>query len=104
MADWSSVFEASGEEVGEWERDEFSSEGSRANILHLLQNYNPLVAYFFTVNYVLGVGCLGIPFAFQSCGLILGIIVITFATFVSYLTVLFVAEVPTRRERACDCL
>jgi len=28
--------------------------------------YTPLICYAFTVNYILGVGCLGIPYAFQQ--------------------------------------
>ena len=90
MADWSSVFEASGDEDGDWDRCE--AEESRTTTLQYLQNYNPIVAYFFTVNYVLGVGCLGIPYAFQQSGIVLASIVILFVTFVSYFTVMFVAD------------
>lgn len=45
MADWSSVFEASGDEDGDWDRCE--PDESRTAILQYLQDYNPVVAYFF---------------------------------------------------------
>jgi hypothetical protein len=91
MADWSSVFEATGEEDGDWDRCEV--EISRISVLTSFHDYNPLVAYFFTVNYVLGVGCLGIPYAFYQSGLVLASAVIIFVTFISYITVMFIAEV-----------
>lgn len=59
--DWSSIYEEHGEEEGDWSGwasnrltpvlDSFSQSGS----------YTPLICYFFTINYILGVGCLGIP-------------------------------------------
>jgi hypothetical protein len=59
--DWSSIFEEHGEEEGDWSGwapnrlapvlDSFSQSG----------DYSPLICYFFTINYILGVGCLGIP-------------------------------------------
>jgi hypothetical protein len=60
--DWSSIFDEHGEEEGDWSGwasnrlapvlDSFSQSGS----------YTPLICYFFTINYILGVGCLGIPY------------------------------------------
>jgi hypothetical protein len=94
MADWSSVFEETGEEDGDWDRNEV--EESRISILKYFQNYNPLVAYFFTVNYVLGVGCLGIPYAFQKSGLVLASACVIIVSSVSYMTVMFIAEVSHR--------
>jgi len=87
---WSSVYDASGEETGQWDREEYTS--SRTGILQSLQNYSPLVCYFFTVNYILGVGCLGIPFAFKRSGLELATFLIVAISFVSYITVMWVAE------------
>ena len=60
--DWSSIYDEHGEEEGDWSGwasnrltpvlDSFSQSGS----------YSPLICYFFTINYILGVGCLGIPY------------------------------------------
>lgn len=89
--DWSSVFEDEGEEDGNWVREEISS---RTRIFGLFgkDGYTPLVCYAFTVNYILGVGCLGIPYAFLQSGMVLGSILVVALSMVSYLTVLWVAE------------
>lgn len=91
--DWSSVFEDEGDETGEWARssNELSVASSRANVLSLFESYTPLICYAFTVNYILGVGCLGIPYAFLQSGIILGTILIIALSFISYITVLWVA-------------
>ena len=91
--DWSAVFEDGGEEEGEWEREDIAS--ARTGILQLLQSegkYGPLVCYAFTVNYILGVGCLGIPYAFLQCGIVLGSILVLLLSMVSYMTVMWVAQ------------
>jgi hypothetical protein len=51
----------------------------------------PVVCYAFTVNYILGVGCLGIPYAFLQSGIILGVVLILLLSFVSYMTVMWIA-------------
>lgn len=53
--------------------------------------YTPLVCYAFTVNYILGVGCLGMPYAFLQGGIFLGIALIILLSFTSYITVMWVA-------------
>jgi hypothetical protein len=91
--DWSSVFEDGGEEEGDWTRDEITS--SRTGMLEILKsegNYGPLTCYAFTVNYILGVGCLGIPYAFLQCGVLLGTVSVITLSYVSYVTVMWVAE------------
>ena len=90
--DWSAVFEDVGEEEGDWTRDEVSS--ARTGILQLLQlegSYGPGICYAFTVNYILGVGCLGIPYAFLKCGILLGSLLTVFIAYVSFITVMWVA-------------
>lgn len=62
--------------------------------------YSPLVAYAFTVNYILGVGSLGIPLAFYRAGLVMGNVLIVLVTFISYVTVLWVAETVARAREA----
>lgn len=56
-----------------------------------LKSEGPVVCYTFTVNYILGVGCLGIPYAFLQSGIILGIALVLLLTFVSYITVMWIA-------------
>lgn len=69
--------------------------------------YGPTTAWFFTVNYVLGVGCLGVPRAIYRAGLVLGPVVMVVTTAVSYLTVMWVAETVARAELLaklpCEC-
>lgn len=62
--------------------------------------YSPLVAYAFTVNYILGVGSLGIPFAFARAGLLMGNVLVAAVTLVSFVTVMWVAEAVARAREA----
>lgn len=88
--DWSSVFEDEGEEAGNWAREHELS--SRTSMLDKLNGqYNHWICYAFTVNYILGVGCLGIPYAFYQSGIFLGTILVLLLSFVSYVTVMWVA-------------
>lgn len=61
-------------------------------LLHDEGKYGPITCYAFTVNYILGVGCLGVPYAFLKCGVVLGTILTIVLSFVSYITVMWVAE------------
>jgi hypothetical protein len=91
--DWSAVFDDVGEEEGDWEREEVTS--ARTGMLQILQlegKYGPVVCYAFTVNYILGVGCLGIPYAFLQCGIVLGSLLVILLSVVSYMTVMWVAQ------------
>lgn len=98
--DWSRVFEDEGEEEGDWNKDN-SQLSSRANIIQTFSSiggeYTPFICYAFTVNYILGVGCLGIPFAFLQSGLVLGTVLIVGLSFISYVTVMWIA-VATQQE------
>jgi len=53
--------------------------------------YGPFVCYAFTVNYILGVGCLGIPYAFLRCGPLFGSVIVISLSCVTYITVMWVA-------------
>ena len=89
--DWSSVYEEHGEEEGDW-----SSWSNRLDPLlekiALKGKYSPMVCYALTVNYILGVGCLGIPFAFLQSGIVFGTLIMIFLTLITLMTVLWVAE------------
>ena len=61
--------------------------------------YSPTVCYAFTINYILGVGVLGMPQAFKGAGFLLGSIAIVCVTLISLLTVLMVAEATVLLER-----
>jgi amino acid permease len=54
--------------------------------------YTTLICYIFTINYILGVGCLGIPYAFLRSGVVLGSLLIIVLSSVAYMTVMWVAE------------
>ena len=87
--DWGSVLEDSGEEQMTLQRL-----GGRLGFLSALESgtYTPLVAYLFTVNYILGVGVLGMPYAFYRAGVLLATVIIILCSFVAYATTLWVAN------------
>ncbi|KAF1793036.1 Amino acid transporter, transmembrane domain [Phytophthora cactorum] len=111
--DWSSVYDNSGEEEGNWE--DYGETRSSRNAHRLLHRqasltlikqqetsaqYSPLVAYAFTVNYILGVGSLGIPYAFYRAGLVMGNVMTGVVTLLSYMTVMWVCESVARAREA----
>eukprot|EP00457_Paulinella_chromatophora_P003489 gb/GEZN01003497.1/.p1 GENE.gb/GEZN01003497.1/~~gb/GEZN01003497.1/.p1 ORF type:complete len:618 (-),score=82.41 gb/GEZN01003497.1/:142-1995(-) len=69
--------------------------------------YGPYAAYAFTINYILGVGCLGIPYAISQAGLVLGPIILLLVTAFSFLTSVWVAESVARAQKLatlpCEC-
>lgn len=90
--DWTSVYEDGGEEEGDWALPKLTS--ARTGMLaSLREGYTPTICYLFTVNYILGVGCLGIPYAFLKSGVILGTLLVLGLSLVSFMTVSWVAEV-----------
>ena len=94
--DWSSIYEESGNESGDFNRTDVVAISVRTSVLDSLHVYNPYVCYAFTVNYILGVGCLGIPYAFYQSGIILGSSLIIFLSFISYTAVMWIAETSHR--------
>lgn len=56
------------------------------------------VTYCFTVNYILGVGVLGIPWAFNEAGYILSPIVLGLVSLISYITANYFLETLARAE------
>jgi len=88
--DWSNIFSEDGEEEGRWE---IKSVGTRTTALKALEgNYHPAVAYAFTVNYILGVGVLGMPYAFLKAGVVLASGTIILTSLITYATVIWVAN------------
>ncbi|TYZ57734.1 hypothetical protein PybrP1_000726 [[Pythium] brassicae (nom. inval.)] len=123
--DWSAVYDNHGEEEGRWEdHGETRSSRNAHRLLHRKASlsfslplsaerrpqvsdsadaeaqYSPLVAYAFTVNYILGVGSLGVPFAFFRAGLLLSHLMVALVTLVSYMTVMWVSESVARAREA----
>lgn len=103
--DWSSIYDENGDESGNFPREDDMSVSMRTGVLDSLKVYNPYVCYAFTVNYILGVGCLGIPYAFYRSGIVLGSLLITFLSFISYTTVMWIAETSHRgmQQRLDSC-
>lgn len=60
--------------------------------------YSLKALYYFTINYILGVGCLGVPYAFARAGFLLCIVILLLVTCFSYMTVMWVAETGVRYE------
>jgi hypothetical protein len=52
--------------------------------------------YYLSINYILGVGCLGIPYAFAKAGFLLCTSILLIVTLSSYMTVMWVAETGER--------
>ncbi|ETV71494.1 hypothetical protein H257_13362 [Aphanomyces astaci] len=63
-------------------------------------HYSPLVCYSYTLNTILGVGCLTIPYA----GLVLGLSTVVGMSFLSYVTVLWTCEALERHRRRLHLL
>ncbi|KAJ3432672.1 hypothetical protein M0812_21615 [Anaeramoeba flamelloides] len=55
-----------------------------------------LTAYAFSVNYILGIGVLSLPYAFYSAGLLLSFVLLTLVTVVSSITVMYIIEAQSR--------
>ncbi|ETV90789.1 hypothetical protein H310_14459 [Aphanomyces invadans] len=66
---------------------------------HHPDSYSPLVCYSYTLNTILGVGCLTIPYAVYHAGLVLGLSTVVVMSFLSYLTVLWTCETLERHRR-----
>jgi len=68
--------------------------------------YSLFACYAFTINYILGVGSLGMPYAAQEAGYAAGFILIVLVSFLSYVTVMMVARTALRAEmlvlQACE--
>lgn len=54
--------------------------------------------YCLTINYVLGVGCLGVPYAFARAGFILCGTILVLVTVLSFCTVMWISEAGPRAE------
>ena len=64
----------------------------------LKSGYTKSTAYIFTINYILGVGCLGIPYSFAKSGLMFGSVLIVFVSILAYMTTTYVAETVNRAQ------
>jgi hypothetical protein len=58
--------------------------------------YSLRAVYYLSINYILGVGCLGIPFAFAKAGFLLCFVILSVITVFSFMTVMWVAETGAR--------
>ena len=67
------------------------AESSNSNPTYTLQ-----ALYYLSINYILGVGCLGIPYAFARAGFMLCISILLIVSLSSFLTVMWVAETGER--------
>lgn len=95
--DWSTIFDEAGDEIGDWDRLLVTNRLDPViEIVESQGRYNKTVMYTFTINYVLGVGFLGIPYAFERVGLLLGTVITVLTSLVCYVTVMYVAEAAHR--------
>jgi hypothetical protein len=76
---------------------ELSDVHSRSD--YYLSSYDLKALYFLSINYILGVGCLGVPYAFARAGFLLCFAILLTVTALSYITVMWVAETGVRLDR-----
>ena len=63
-----------------------------AFVQHSHATYAPFTAFCFTVNYILGVGVLGMPFAFAAAGWFLSTVVLLLITVFSWVTAMWLVQ------------
>ena len=59
---------------------------------------NIVIVFFFMINFVLGTGFLGIPFAFFHAGALAGALTLLVVSFVSWVAAIWVLEVMARAQ------
>ena len=59
---------------------------------------NIFLGFFFMINYVIGAGFLGIPYAFYHTGLIVGMVSLAVISFVSWCSSTWVVETMSRAQ------
>ena len=63
-------------------------------------SYTLFALYCLAINYILGVGCLGVPYAFAKAGILFCFLIFTIVTVLSYITVMWVAETGQRFQQS----
>jgi amino acid permease len=91
------------------EKDETVNDDSTLNVENRLleigeqqyceSSYSLQALYYLSINFIMGVGCLGIPYAFARAGFILCSSILLTVTLCSYMTVMWVAETGDRFEK-----
>eukprot|EP01088_Endostelium_zonatum_P022051 TRINITY_DN911_c1_g2_i2.p1 TRINITY_DN911_c1_g2~~TRINITY_DN911_c1_g2_i2.p1 ORF type:complete len:545 (+),score=82.65 TRINITY_DN911_c1_g2_i2:88-1635(+) len=61
-------------------------------------SYGSVVAWVFVINYVLGVGILGMPYAFYQAGVLLSSVLIIFITILTIIATMWLVEVGSRAQ------
>jgi hypothetical protein len=79
-------------------RSTSSSSSSSEEEVERRGGYTLRALYCFSINYILGVGVCGIPYAFYKSGYLLGSFLVMLITLISYMTVMWVAEAGVRAE------
>eukprot|EP00750_Incisomonas_marina_P026103 INCI5870.2.p1 GENE.INCI5870.2~~INCI5870.2.p1 ORF type:complete len:637 (-),score=99.26 INCI5870.2:2041-3786(-) len=62
-------------------------------------HYTPIAATVFTINYIVGVGSLGIPNAFLQGGSVLGVATVAVSALVTYVTINWICETVVRAAK-----
>ena len=100
----SRLYHATDDADGHHHRDEQHAEDvTHHRLFQLLESHAPSsytlkALYYLCINFILGVGCLGIPYAFAKAGFVLCSVILTIVTLLSYMTVMWVAESGARLE------
>jgi amino acid permease len=97
MADWQALFDETGHEEPHAAWVYFTRAGAAAaRRAEARQFIGALGVFSVTVNYILGVGALGVPFAFQQAGLSLSLATTMASCVLSFITVMFIVETHAR--------
>mmetsp|Transcript_5270 Transcript_5270/g.10528 ORF Transcript_5270/g.10528 Transcript_5270/m.10528 type:complete len:589 (+) Transcript_5270:222-1988(+) len=101
--DWSQYLEDEYTEGAEWPLAQFNPSLAITRLVSFAEQspsgYDTQALYIFTINYVLGVGCLGVPYGFARAGVAFGSFLVVGVTVLAYATVSWVAETVGRAER-----
>ena len=114
--DWTSLFENTGEEedLVPWEHYGPTTRAARGADAWLPATpggsskkkgrvtYSRFALFCITLNYILGVGTLGIPYAFSKAGIVLSVLMFLLVSIISAVTVVWVAEAGVRANRMLD--
>jgi amino acid permease len=97
MADWQALFDETGHEEPHAAWVYFTRAGAAAaRRAGARQFIGSCQAWSVTVNYILGIGALGVPFAFQQAGLSLSLATTAASCLMSFITVMFIVETHAR--------
>mmetsp|Transcript_10599 Transcript_10599/g.39490 ORF Transcript_10599/g.39490 Transcript_10599/m.39490 type:complete len:619 (-) Transcript_10599:903-2759(-) len=75
-----------------------SDQDSTSSPAHKKETYSTFIGYCFSINFILGVGILGVPNAFQKGGIAFSVTFLFFVSVISFICVMWLLEAIARAE------